>query len=39
MGKNLADKIQGKLSSYTGMRNRGVKLEIFKKKYMRLMNL
>ncbi|WP_282804409.1 N-acetylmuramoyl-L-alanine amidase [Clostridium tetani] len=32
-GKNLADKIQGKLSSYTGMRNRGVKTGNFKEIY------
>ena len=32
-GKNLADKIQGKLSSYTGMRNRGVKTGNFQEIY------
>ncbi|AVP55443.1 N-acetylmuramoyl-L-alanine amidase [Clostridium tetani] len=32
-GKNLADKIQGKLSYYTGMRNRGVKTGNFKEIY------
>ena len=32
-GKSLADKIQGKLSSYTDMRNRGVKTANFKEIY------